>query len=193
LRTFGAKVFGAVLVLTGLSVILDQQGIMKGGMSSDIKAQTSLDPVMFSDVEGVDEAKADLEEIVEFLKNPKKYVDIGGRRFQRVSCFMVRYDTLRQFKYLAWNWKDSASKGCSRGSRSSILSNVWVCLSIYSYPSSSEFDEMYVGVGAVCNCLQLLGRILLALSLSMKLVCSSRFYKHRCLWWQEKWPRSESF
>lgn len=79
MRTFGAKVFGAVLVLTGLSVILDQQGIMKGGMSSDIKAQTSLDPVMFSDVEGVDEAKADLEEIVEFLKNPKKYVDIGGR------------------------------------------------------------------------------------------------------------------
>jgi ATP-dependent Zn protease len=32
-----------------------------------------------ADVEGVDEAKQDLEEIVEFLKSSKKYVDIGGR------------------------------------------------------------------------------------------------------------------
>jgi ATP-dependent metalloprotease len=66
-------------VLTGISVVLDQQGITKAGMSSEVKAQTSLDPVLFADVEGVDEAKQDLEEIVEFLKNPKKYVDIGGR------------------------------------------------------------------------------------------------------------------
>jgi len=33
----------------------------------------------FKDVAGCDEAKEDLREIVEFLKNPKKYTDLGGR------------------------------------------------------------------------------------------------------------------
>ncbi len=33
----------------------------------------------FSDVAGVDEAKEELMEVVDFLKNPKKYTDIGGK------------------------------------------------------------------------------------------------------------------
>jgi len=33
----------------------------------------------FSDVAGVDEAKAELVEVVDFLKEPKKYTDIGGK------------------------------------------------------------------------------------------------------------------
>ncbi|MDR1400467.1 MAG: ATP-dependent zinc metalloprotease FtsH [Treponema sp.] len=33
----------------------------------------------FSDVAGVDEAKDELIEVVDFLKNPKKYTDIGGK------------------------------------------------------------------------------------------------------------------
>ena len=33
----------------------------------------------FSDVEGVDEAKDELIEVVDFLKEPKKYTDIGGK------------------------------------------------------------------------------------------------------------------
>ncbi len=33
----------------------------------------------FDDVAGADEAKEELEEIVDFLKNPKKYTDIGGK------------------------------------------------------------------------------------------------------------------
>src|SRR3989442_1697111 len=33
----------------------------------------------FNDVAGVDEAKAELVEIVDFLKNPKKYQRLGGR------------------------------------------------------------------------------------------------------------------
>jgi cell division protease FtsH len=35
--------------------------------------------VRFTDVAGVDEAEEELREIVEFLKNPKKYTSIGGR------------------------------------------------------------------------------------------------------------------
>jgi cell division protease FtsH len=35
--------------------------------------------VRFSDVAGVDEAEDELREIVEFLKNPKKYTSLGGR------------------------------------------------------------------------------------------------------------------
>src|SRR5438094_114941 len=33
----------------------------------------------FADVAGVDEAKAELVEIVDFLKNPRKYQRLGGR------------------------------------------------------------------------------------------------------------------
>jgi cell division protease FtsH len=35
--------------------------------------------VRFSDVAGVDEAEDELKEIVEFLQNPKKYTNLGGR------------------------------------------------------------------------------------------------------------------
>jgi cell division protease FtsH len=35
--------------------------------------------VRFTDVAGVDEAKEELAEIVEFLQNPKKYTNLGGR------------------------------------------------------------------------------------------------------------------
>ena len=35
--------------------------------------------VTFNDVAGVDEEKEELQEIVEFLKNPKKFTDMGAR------------------------------------------------------------------------------------------------------------------
>lgn len=43
--------------------------------SSDIKA--SISSVTFKDVAGIKEVKEELEEIIDFLKNPKKYVDFG--------------------------------------------------------------------------------------------------------------------
>lgn len=46
------------------------------------KAKLNLDPknkMTFKNVAGLEEEKEDLEEIVEFLKTPKKFVDIGAR------------------------------------------------------------------------------------------------------------------
>ena len=42
--------------------------------------------VTFADVAGIDEAKAELEEIIDFLKDPKKYTKLGGE-FPR-DCFL---------------------------------------------------------------------------------------------------------
>lgn len=43
--------------------------------------------VIFADVAGCEEAKEEVAEIVEFLKNPKKFLDIGGRIPK--GCLMV--------------------------------------------------------------------------------------------------------
>ena len=62
-------------------------GGMGGGMGSIFSAGQSKASAVeegqvktrFSDVAGVDEAKEELVEVVDFLKSPKKYTDIGGK------------------------------------------------------------------------------------------------------------------
>ncbi len=54
----------------------------KIGSFSKSKARVSVpdkDSVKFTDVAGADEEKAELEEIVEFLKNPSKFIKLGAR------------------------------------------------------------------------------------------------------------------
>jgi cell division protease FtsH len=55
-----------------------QKGVFNFGKS---KARLSQDKVKvtFSDVAGADEAKTDLREIIEFLKEPKKFTKLGGK------------------------------------------------------------------------------------------------------------------
>jgi cell division protease FtsH len=60
------------------------QGGMGGGMFGMGKSKAKLfakgkQDVRFADVAGVDEAKHELEEVVDFLKNPDKYTKVGAR------------------------------------------------------------------------------------------------------------------
>ena len=55
-------------------------GILSGFNKSPAKRyETSDQPVTFADVAGLDGVKYDLQEVVEFLKNPEKFQRLGGR------------------------------------------------------------------------------------------------------------------
>ncbi len=56
-----------------------QEGIMGIGRSKAKLFVKGKQDTKFSDVGGMEEAKAELEEIVDFMKNPKKYTKVGAR------------------------------------------------------------------------------------------------------------------
>ena len=58
------------------SMILAMSGAMSRILNPNNK---DMPKVMFTDVAGVDEAKEDLEEIVEFLRDPQKFQRLGGK------------------------------------------------------------------------------------------------------------------
>lgn len=81
------------LLLIGVMIFIMQQ--MQGGgnrVMSFGKSRARLHSedktkVTFDDVAGADEAKQDLQEVVEFLKQPKKYIDLGARIPKGVLLF----------------------------------------------------------------------------------------------------------
>jgi cell division protease FtsH len=82
--------------------------------------------IMFADVAGADEEKAELIEIVDFLKNPKKYKDIGARIPKGVLLM-----------------------GPPGTGKTLLAKAVSGEAGVPFFPiSGSDFVEMYVGVGA---------------------------------------------
>src|SRR3954452_25003081 len=79
--------FGPTLLLVGLFVWFARRaarqgaggGLMGFGKSGARRVEPSEQHVTFDDVAGIDEAKEELTEIVDFLRNPDKYRRLGGR------------------------------------------------------------------------------------------------------------------
>ncbi len=82
--------------------------------------------ITFKDVAGIKEAKEELEEIVEFLKHPKKFIDIGAR-IPRGVLLMGPPGTGKTLLAKAVAGEANVP---------------------YFHISGSEFVEMFVGVGA---------------------------------------------
>src|SRR5207245_11404000 len=77
--------FGPTLLLVGLLFwLMRRAGNVQGmlgafGRSRARRYEPSAERVTFADVAGIDEAKAELTEVVDFLRNPERYQKLGGR------------------------------------------------------------------------------------------------------------------
>src|SRR5512142_895205 len=82
--------------------------------------------VTFADVAGIDEAKEELQEIIAFLKDPKKFTKLGGRI--PTGVLLVG----------------------PPGTGKTLLAKAVACEADvpFFFRSGSEFVEMFVGVGA---------------------------------------------
>jgi cell division protease FtsH len=122
--------FVAVMLLLFFVVARQLRGAGKSALSFG-KSRAKLltqdkKKVTFCDVAGCDEAKEEVAEIVDFLKNPKKFLDIGGRIPK--GCLMVG----------------------SPGTGKTLLAKAVAGeakVPFFSI-SGSDFVEMFVGVGA---------------------------------------------
>ncbi len=93
---------------------------------SNLRLSNFKDKVTFKDVAGLKEAKEELIEVVDFLKNPKKFLDLGAR-IPRGILLMG----------LPGTGKTLVARAVAGESNVPFF-----------YISASEFVEMFVGVGA---------------------------------------------
>ena len=93
---------------------------------SNLRLSTFKDRVLFKDVAGLREAKEELIEVVDFLKNPKKFLDLGAR-IPRGILLMGPPGTGKTLVARAVAGESGVP---------------------FFYISASEFVEMFVGVGA---------------------------------------------
>jgi len=116
------------LLLLGITTIMEERGIVKGMSSGSEMGSTKAaeSTKTFKDVVGVDEAKAELEEIVAFLRKPEKFTRLGGKMTKGVLLMGP-----------PGTGKTLLAKA--------IAGEAGVP---FFYASGSEFEEMYVGVGA---------------------------------------------
>jgi cell division protease FtsH len=120
------------LILLLLYFAFSRQMKGMGGSAMDFgKSPAKLYPkgstkVTFKDVAGIDEALEELQEIVEFLKNPQKFTALGGRIPKGVLCI--------------------GSPGTGKTLVAKAVAGEADC-PFFSI-SGSDFVEMFVGVGA---------------------------------------------
>lgn len=96
------------------------------GRSKARRVNESIPKVTFEDVAGIDEARAELEEIVDFLKNTKKYVALGAKIPKGVLL--------------------TGPPGCGKTHLArAVAGEAGVP---FFHISGSDFVEMFVGVGA---------------------------------------------
>jgi cell division protease FtsH len=123
---------GAIVLTVGLLALMAFAVYRLGGgrlpsMEGESRmADASRNVITFSDVAGVDEAKAEVREIVDFLREPSRYAAIGGRIPKGVLLV------------------GPPGTGKTLLARS-IAGEAGVP---FIYASGSDFVEMYAGVGA---------------------------------------------
>ncbi|KNC48526.1 intermembrane space AAA protease IAP-1 [Thecamonas trahens ATCC 50062] len=119
-------------LVTGMIMDAPSSGSSGGSLSKAMSAGKEEvvpwdgETVTFADVQGVDEAKDDLQEVVAFLKSPDKFSTLGGKLPKGVLLV------------------GSPGTGKTLLARA-VAGEAGVP---FYYASGSEFDEMYVGVGA---------------------------------------------
>src|SRR3712207_8787781 len=60
------------------STLFPYTTLFRSGRSRARRVEEGQQKVTFNDVAGIDEAKGELTEIVDFLKNPERYQKLGG-------------------------------------------------------------------------------------------------------------------